>query len=67
MNLRDLRKQAKMSVKQVADKLGVTVTAIYNYERGIRSIDILMAVDMALYYGVSLDEFIEAYINTHNQ
>lgn len=67
MNLRDLRKQARMSVKEIAQKLGVTVTAIYNYERGIRSIDILMAVDMALYYGVSLDEFIEAYINTHNQ
>lgn len=67
MNLRDLRKQANMSVKEIAQKLGVTVAAIYNYERGIRSIDILMAVDMALYYGVSLDEFIEAYINTHNQ
>jgi transcriptional regulator with XRE-family HTH domain len=67
MNLRDLRKQANMSAKEIAQKVGVTVTAIYNYERGIRSIDILMAVDMALFYGVSLDEFIEAYMNTHNQ
>lgn len=67
MNLRDLRKQAKMTAKQVADKLGVTETAVYNYESGIRHIDLLTAVDLSLFYGVSIDEFAEAYINTHNQ
>lgn len=67
MNLRDLRKQAKMTAKQVADKLCVGETAIYNYESGLRHINILTAIDLCLFYGVSIDEFVEAYINTHNQ
>ena len=64
MTLRDLRKQAKMTAKEVADKLGVSPFAIYNYERGDRNVDILMAVNMALIYDVSLDEFINAYMKT---
>ena len=64
MTLRDLRKQAKMTAKEVADKLGVSVSCIYNYELGDRSVDILMAVNMSLIYDVSLDEFIDAYMKT---
>ena len=41
MTLRDLRKQAKMTAKEVAEKLGVSTFAVYNYERGDRSVDIL--------------------------
>lgn len=64
MTLKDLRKQAKKTAKEVADEIGVTENAIYNYESGTRSIDIVTALRLANIYDVTIEEFIEAYTNT---
>ena len=60
MNLRDLRKQAGLSVKEVANKLNITPNALYNYENGYRGIPMFTAIVMAQVYGVSLEELAEA-------
>ena len=64
MNLRDLRKQAGLSVKEVASKLNVAPSTFYQYEKGERGLPILTAYNLALLYGITLDEVVEAIINS---
>ena len=63
MNLRDLRKQAKMTAKEVADKLGVSERSIHRYEDGTRSPDIITAYKLSKIYDITLSEFVEYYVN----
>lgn len=65
--LRGLRLQSGKSVAEVATKLNCTTRAIYNYERGVRSFDVITAWNMALIYGCTIDEFMDAYINTRQK
>ena len=47
MTLRELRALNKKSVAEVANALGVTERAIYNYEQGIRSINLEQVLILA--------------------
>lgn len=62
--LRDLRCSAKKSVGEVAEALGVTERAVYNYERGIREVDIRSVLVLADLYGVTAEEVINAQFNS---
>ncbi len=64
MKLRDLRKQAKLTAKQVADKVGVTTQAIYKYEQGVRGVDIMLAFKLAVIYDVTFEEIGQAVVNS---
>lgn len=64
MTLKELRKQSGKTAAEVAAALGVTVSAVSNYEKGIRSIDVVQAYNLCNLYGVEFDEFAEAYLNT---
>ncbi len=64
MTLRDLRKQAKMTTQQVADKLGKSRQALEHYEKGLRSIglsDVMILKDL---YDCSAEEIINAQLNS---
>lgn len=56
--LKELRKNAKLNQKQVADILGLTVSAYGNYELGQREPNIESLCKLADYYGVSVDYLI---------
>lgn len=62
--LKDLRRSAKKSVGEVAEALGVTERAVYNYERGIREVDIKSVLVLADLYGVTAEEVINAQLNS---
>lgn len=67
VTLRELRENAGLSVCEVAKKIGVTRNAVYNYENGLRSIDVLLAFNLALIYKVSIDDIAEACLNVRNR
>lgn len=58
--LRDLRKQSKKTLAEVADVLGVSSAAVSFYENGHRQISIHQVIPLANLYGVSAEEIIEA-------
>lgn len=60
--LKDLRKGARKSVGEVAEALGVTDKAIYNYENGSRSINIAQVLILAELYNCTEREVIEAQL-----
>ena len=60
--LKDLRRSAKKSVGEVAEALGVTDKAVYNYENGLRCIDIRQVLVLAELYDCTEREVIEAQI-----
>lgn len=62
--LKDLRRSAKKSVGEVAEALGVTERAVYNYERGIREVDIRSVLVLADLYGVTAEEVINAQLSS---
>ena len=55
MNLLKLRKQAKLSQKEVAEIMGCSVMAYGRYERGEREPSIEMLTILSRYYNVTLD------------
>lgn len=62
--LRDLRRASKKTAAEVAEALGITIQAVYNYERGIRLIDIYSIIPLARLFDVTAEEIIEAQINS---
>lgn len=62
--LRDLRKQNGKTCAEVAQALGVTDRAIYNYEKGIRYINIEQVIILAEMYGITEREVIDAQLNS---
>lgn len=62
--LKDLRKQANKTAAEVATVLNVTDRAIYNYESGIREINIRQVLLLAKLYDVTAEEVIEAQLNS---
>ena len=62
--LKDLRKQSKKTLAEVADVLGVTVSAVSNYENGRRQVNIQQVASLANLYDVTADEVIAAQINS---
>lgn len=53
--VRHLRKEKNMTLRQLADALGVPLTTLGNYERGDRKPDFQFFLDVANYFGVSMD------------
>lgn len=60
INLRvyDLRKAGRMSQKELADKIGVSVQTVSKWENGICMPDISMLPELAEFFRVSVDELL---------
>ena len=64
--LRDLREDADMVQKEVAEILGITAQQYSLYERGDREIPFHHVITLAKYYGVSID-YIAGLTNQTNR
>ena len=53
--IRDLREDADLSQRQLAEELGMYKTTYARYETAERDIPLGFAIRLAKYYGVSLD------------
>lgn len=62
--LKDLREQAGLSVKEVAETLKITPRAYARYEQGTRRINIEQVLILVELYEVSEREVIEAQLNS---
>lgn len=54
-NIKHLRKERKMTQEQLAEALGVTVGAVYKWEKELSTPDISLILEMADLFGVSTD------------
>lgn len=61
-NLRALRVMAGETQTELGEIIGVSKTAITNYEQGTRAPDLEALKEMAAHYGVSVDYLLRAYI-----
>lgn len=66
MTLRELRTQAGKTAKEVADKLGVSVRALYNYEVGTREIGLAHVLILAELYDCTEREIIVGQLRVSN-
>ena len=55
-NIKRLRKNKNITQEQIAEILGVSITAVSKWERGETYPDITLLFPLAHYFGVSLDE-----------
>lgn len=62
--LRELRKKNHITQRKLANDLHISQTSVSKYERKESLPDLEMAVKIADYFGVSLDDFIRNYINS---
>lgn len=53
--IKDLREDKDLTQKQVAEKLGYHTTTYQRWEESIHSIKLIDALNIAEFYGVSLD------------
>lgn len=58
-NIRKIRKQRGMTLKNLAEKVGVTVQCISNYEQGIRTVNLPTAAIIAAALNCTVDDLIE--------
>jgi len=56
--LKKLRKQKKLTQRELADALHNSQTSVSKYERGESEPDIAMLIEMSDYFGITIDEFI---------
>ena len=54
-NLRSLRKQKKLTIVELAEKIGVSKVAVLRWEHGTNQISMEKAKKLAEYFGVSVD------------
>ncbi len=64
MTLRDLREENYKSRAEVAAALGVTLSAVSNYEKGWRRIGLEQVLILAKLYDCSAEEIIESQLNS---
>ena len=64
IDLKRLRDAAGLSRKEVAEHLNVTERAIYNYEKGIRHINLEQVLILSDLFECSAREIIEAQLNS---
>ncbi|MBO4324798.1 MAG: helix-turn-helix domain-containing protein [Lachnospiraceae bacterium] len=57
-NIRNLRKERKMTQEQLAEVLGVTTGAVYKWESGLSIPELPMLMDMADFFDTSVDVLI---------
>ncbi|MBR5870263.1 MAG: helix-turn-helix transcriptional regulator [Clostridia bacterium] len=58
--LRELRKTKKVSQEKFADYLGVSYQAVSKWENGITSPDITLLPSISRYFGITVDELLQA-------
>lgn len=63
-NLKQLRVNANVPVKDIARKLKMTESAYYNYESGKREPSINILIDIANFYHIALDDLV---VTNHKQ
>ena len=56
--LKRLRKQSKLTQKELADALHISQTSVSKYERGESEPDIEMLIKMSDFFDVTVDEFV---------
>lgn len=56
--LKQIRKEAKLSQQQLADRIGKPQSFVSKYESGERRLDILELRDICLTLGISLSQFV---------
>lgn len=66
IKLRDLRKQNKKTLADVANALNVARSTVSNYEQGTRRIGIEQVFKLADLYGESAETIVKAQLNTLN-
>lgn len=57
-HVRALRKQRGMTQEQLAEAMGVTVGAVYKWEQDLSTPDIRIIMEMASFFGVSVDALV---------
>ena len=53
--IKDLREDHDLTQKQLAEKLGLYTTTYARYEQGNQEIPFYLAIELAMFYNVSLD------------
>lgn len=61
--IRDLREDADLSQKELAEKLGLYTTTYARYEQGKQELPFYLAIELAKFYNVTLD-YIAGIITT---
>lgn len=56
--LKKLRKQNKLTQRALAEALHISQTSVSKYERGESEPDLAMVIEMADFFGVTVDEFV---------
>ena len=56
--LKKLRKQNKLTQRALAEALHISQTSVSKYERGESEPDLAMVIEMADFFGVTIDEFV---------
>ena len=56
--LKILRKKNKLTQRSVAEALHISQTSVSKYERGESEPDLAMVIEMADFFGVTIDEFV---------
>lgn len=64
MALKQLRETNKKTVAEVATTLGVANNTYYNYERGVRLVNIAQVLKLATLFDCSAAEVINAQLNS---
>ena len=54
-NIRQFRKQRKMTQEQLAEVLGVTVGAVHKWEARLSTPELSLIMEMADYFDISVD------------
>lgn len=62
--LKQLRQDSKKTCAEVAQALGVTLRAVFNYEYGIRQIGLKQVLILAELYDCTAEEIIIAALNS---
>ena len=57
LTLRGARVNAKKTVKEIAEKLGVTTQTVYNWEQGITQPKMQHTQQLAELYNIKVDDF----------
>ncbi len=64
ITLRELRSSNGKTAAEVATALGVELSSYYNYERGLREINIRQVLLLVKFYDCSAEEIITAQLNS---
>ncbi len=57
-NIKTLRKQQHITQEQLAEAMGVSAGAVYKWEQGISTPDITLIMELASFFGVSVDALV---------